>query len=572
MILLRALLSFMPAASILAAGADLILHNGRILTADAAFATVQAVAIGGGKFLETGASKEILARHRTARTKVVDLKGRTVLPGLIDAHVHVLSAALSEYRRPLPPLDSIASIQQYIREKARTTPKGEWIVVPRTLPPRLKDMRFPTRADLDVTADHPVAFDGSYVWGANSLALKISGITRDTPNPPGGEVVKGPDGEPNGILRNAARLLKGVPGEEIFTEQEQLDAMEKMLRIYAAAGLTAVGDRAIGPSDHALYQKLKIANRLPIRVVLTWRINSSRPASEVIAEIRSSPWTTNLGDERLKFGTFKVTLDGGQSVGTAYQRMPYGPFGRQLYGQTNPDARGTLFIEPDKLYEIFSAARERGWQLTAHVQGGAAIDNLLDAFERLDKVKPIGPTRSHVMHGSFQSEDSLARMARLGILEDYQPGWLHLDAPALERVFHISNMRWFSPTKSYFDRGIPVAGGSDHMIGYDKDRAVNPFNPFLNMWMMLTRRTTEGKVIYPEERISRVQAIRSYTTGAAYLQFSEKVRGSIEPGKLADLVIIDRDILTCPEDDVRRIQPVATIVEGVVVAGSLPRD
>ncbi|NWF83311.1 MAG: amidohydrolase [Bryobacteraceae bacterium] len=572
MILLRALLSLLPAVGILAADADLILHNGRILTADSAFSTVQAVAVRGGKFLETGASKEILARHRSARTEVVDLKGRTVLPGLIDAHVHVLSAALSEYRRPLPPLDSIAAIQQYIREKARTTPKGEWIVVPRTLPPRLKEMRLPTRADLDVTTGHPVAFDGSYVWGANSLALKISGITRDTPNPPGGEVVKGPDGEPNGILRNAARLLKGVPGEEIFTEQEQLDAMEKMQRIYAAAGLTAVGDRAIGLSDYALYQKLKTANRLPIRVVLTWRINTSRPTSEVVAEIRNSPWTTNLGDERLKFGTFKVTLDGGQSVGTAYQRMPYGPFGRQLYGQTNPDARGTLFIEPDKLYEIFSAARDRGWQLTAHVQGGAAIDNLLDAFERLDKVKPIGPTRSHVMHGSFQSEDSLARMARMGIVEDYQPGWLHLDAPALERVFHLSNMRWFSPTKSYFDRGIPVAGGSDHMIGYDKDRAVNPFNPFLNMWMMLTRRTTEGKVIYPEERISRQQAIRAYTTGAAFLQFSEKVRGSIEAGKLADLVIIDRDILTCPEDDVRRIQPVATLVEGVVVAGTLPRD
>lgn len=557
---------------LLAAGASLILHNGRILTADPAFSTVQAVAIAGGKFIGTGTDNDILARYRTAQTKVYDLKGRTLLPGLIDAHVHVLDAALSEYRRPVPPLNSITAIQQFIREKARTTPKGEWIVVPRTLPPRLKEMRFPNRADLDVTTDHPVAFDGSYVWGANTLALKISGITRDTPNPPGGEVVKGPDGEPNGILRNAARLLKGVPGEEIFTEREQLDAMEKMLQLYAAAGLTAVGDRAIGPSDYALYQKLKAARRLPIRVVLTWRVNSSRPVQEVVAEIRNSPWTTNLGDERLKFGTLKVTLDGGQSVGTAYQRMPYGAFGRQLYGQTNPDARGTLFVEPGKLYEIFAAARDRGWQLTAHVQGGAAIDTLLDVFERLDKVKPIGPTRSHVMHGSFQSEDSLARMARMGIVEDYQPGWLHFDAPALERVFNLSNMRWFSPSKSYFVRGIRVAGGSDHMIGHDKDRAVNPFNPFLNMWMMLTRRTTEGKVLFPEERISRVQAIRAYTTEAAFLQFSDELRGSIETGKLADLVVIDRDILTCPEDEIRHIQPVVTLVEGVVVAGALPRD
>lgn len=552
------------------ADADLILRSGRILTVDDAFSITEAVAVKGGRILAAGSDKEIITNHRSARTRVVHLRGRTVLPGLIDAHVHVLGAALSEYRRPLPVFDSIATIQNFIREKARTTPNGEWIVVPRTLPPRLKEMRFPTRADLDVDTEHPVAFDGSYVWSANTMALKISGITRDTPNPPGGEVVKDPDGEPNGILRNAASLLKGVPGEEVFSETEQLDAIEKMLRIYAAAGLTAVGDRAVGRLDVALYEKLKAANRLPIRVVLTWRINASRPVSDVVAEIRSSPWTTNLGDERLKFGTFKVTLDGGQSVGTAFQRMPYGPFGRQLYGQTNPDARGTLFIEPDKLCEIFAAARDRGWQLTAHVQGGAAIDTLLDAFERLDRERPIAPTRSHVMHGSFQSEESLARMARLGIVEDYQPGWLHLDAPALERVFQIANMRWFSPTKSYLDRGIPAAAGSDHMIGHDKDRAVNPFNPFLNMWMMLTRRTTEGKVLFPEERITRRQAIRMYTRDAAYLQFSEKERGSIQAGKLADLVIIDRDILSCPEDDVRRIQPVATLVEGVVIAGALP--
>lgn len=552
------------------ADADLILHNAKVLTVDSEFSIAQAVAVKNGRILAVGSDEKILAEHRSARTRVVNLEKKTVLPGLIDAHVHVLGAALSEYRRPLPALDSIVSIQRFIREKARTTPKGEWIVVPRTLPPRLKEMRFPTRADLDVDTEHPVAFDGSYVWSANSMGLRISGITRDTPNPPGGEVVKDANGEPNGILRNAASLLKGVPGEEVFTETEQLDAIEKMLRIYAAAGLTAVGDRAIGPVHVSLYQKLKAANRLPIRIVLTWRINAERPTSEVLEEIRRSPWTSNLGDERLKFGTFKVTLDGGQSVGTAYQRMPYGAFGRQLYGQTNPDARGTLFVAPDKLYAVFAAARDKGWQLTAHVQGGAAIDTLLDIFERLDREKPIAPTRSHVMHGSFQSEESLARMARMGIIEDYQPGWLHLDAPALERVFNLANMRWFSPTKSYLDRGIPTAAGSDHMIGHDKDRAVNPFNPFLNMWMMLTRRTTEGKVLFPEERITRQQALRLYTRDAAYLQFSEKERGSIEPGKLADLVIIDRDILACPEDDVRRIQPLATLVEGIVIAGSMP--
>ncbi|MBN8730240.1 MAG: amidohydrolase [Acidobacteria bacterium] len=543
------------------AAADLILHNGRIVTADARFTIAEAISIEKGRIVRVGSNAAVL-KDRTASTQVVDLKGRMVLPGLIDAHVHALGAGLSEFKRKLPPLNSIADIQTFIRDRARTTPAGEWIVVPRTLPPRLKEQRFPTKTDLDVVTTHPVAFDGSYVWGANTMALKLSGITRDTPNPPGGEVVKGPDGEPNGILRNAAKLLKGVPRETAYSDQEKAEALETMLKIYAAAGLTGIGDRAVTEEDVAVYRQLHAAKRLPVRSVLTWRIDASRDVEAVVREIRERPWTTNQGDDWLKFGSFKVTLDGGQSVGTAYQRMPYGEYGRHLYGQTDPDARGTLFVEPKKLTAIFGAARAKGWQLTSHVQGGAAIDILLDVFEALDKEKPIRETRSHVMHGSFMSAEAVDRMKRMGVIADVQAGWLHLDVPALEKVFGYRTMRYFFPLQSYVKAGIVMAGGSDHMIGHDKDKAVNPFNPFFNMWMAITRRTTEGKVIYPEEKINREQALRMYTNGAAYLQFNEKKAGSLEPGKYADLVMIDRDFLTCPEEDIRAIQPLATMVEG----------
>ncbi|MCL4841299.1 MAG: amidohydrolase [Bryobacteraceae bacterium] len=542
---------------------SMILHNGRVVTQDSQGSIHQAVAVRDGRIVATGPDAAILAM-REAGTQVIDLGGRMVLPGLIDPHVHALGGALSEYREKLPPLDSIAAIQKWIVEKAKSTPKGEWIVVPRTLPPRLREMRMPTRADLDVVKTHPVAFDGSYVWSANSMALAISGITKDTPNPPGGEVVKGPDGEPNGILRAASGLLKGVRTSKPFTEEERLAALEKMLQIYAEAGLTTIGDRAVGPADVALFEKLHRDKRLAVRTVLTWRINTNRPMPEVLKEIRENPWTTNQGDEWLKFGTFKVTLDGGQSVGTAYQRMPYGPFGRQLYGQTNPDARGTLFVEPDDLYTIFAAARDKGWQLTSHVQGGSAIDILLDVFERLDKDKPIAPTRSHVMHGSFMSPDALQRMKRMGIVADVQPHWLHLDVPALRRVFGLDNMRWFFPLRSMIDLGIVTAGGSDHMIGHDKDKAVNPFNPFYGMWMSITRRTTEGQVVYPEECVTREQALKMFTIWPAYMIFDEKVKGTIEKGKYADLTVIDRDYFKCPEDEIREIQPVMTIVGGQI--------
>jgi predicted amidohydrolase YtcJ len=565
----RALVYFVFCVSGAAADADLILHNGKIVTVDGAFHVVAAMAVKDGRITATGAGADVLKAERSARTRVVDLGGKTVLPGLIDAHVHALEAGLSEYRAALPALDSIAAIQDYIRAAARTRPKGAWIVVPRTLPPRLKEMRFPTKQDLDVSTDHPVAFDGSYVWGANSLALKMSGITRDTPNPPGGEIVKGADGEPNGILRNASQLLKGVSRQEGFSEADKVAALREMLQIYAAAGLTAVGDRAVTPAEVAIYEKLKAQETLPVRVILTWRINAARPVEQVVAEIRASKWTTNLGDDWLRFGTFKVTLDGGQSVGTAYQRMPYGPFGRQLYGQTDPDARGTLFIEPEKLYRIMSAARDKGWQLTAHVQGGGAIDTLLDVFERLDKEKPIRASRSHVMHGSFMSEAALDRMQRMGVIVDVQPGWLYFDVPALKRVFGLENMRYFFPLRSYIERGIVVAGGSDHMIGHDKNKAVNAFNPFFNMWASITRRTSEGEVIYPQEKVTRQEALKMWTTWAAYLQFGEKSRGSLEAGKFADFVVIDRDFLACAEDDIRRIEPVATVVNGRVVWGTL---
>jgi predicted amidohydrolase YtcJ len=561
--ILSALLS---SALLLASDADLILNGGRVVTLDRANRIAESVAFKDGRIAAVGSSRDVLNTERGPRTRVIELNGKMVLPGLIDAHVHALEAGLSEFRGKLPPLDSITEIQEYIREKAKSTPKGAWIVVPRTLPPRLEEMRMPTRQDLDAVTDHPVAFDGSYVWSANTMALRVSGITRDTPNPPGGEVVKGPDGEPNGILRNASQLLKGVQRSEKFTNEEKARALERMLELYAAAGLTGVGDRAVTGEDVALYEQLKArSGRLPVRVVLTWRPGASRPIDEIEREIRESKWTSKLGDDWLKFATYKVTLDGGQSVGTAYQRMPYGPFGRQLYGQTNPDARGTLFVEPDKLYRIYKAARAKGWQLTAHVQGGAAIDILLDVFERLDKESPIAGMRNHVMHGSFLSEDAIRRMKRMGVAYDAQPDWLYYDVPALERVFGARNMRWFFPLKSVIDAGIPVAGGSDHMIGYGKNSAVNPYNPFFNMWMCVTRRMRDGKEFYPEERITREQALRMYTTGAAWIQFAENERGTLERGKLADAVVIDRDFLKCPIDDIRDIEPLLTIAGGAIV-------
>jgi predicted amidohydrolase YtcJ len=547
------------------AEADLILHHGKIVTMDPLVSVYEAVAIQGGRIVAVGNNETVLQKYGGAATPMLDLEGRTVLPGLVDSHVHALSAALSEFREPLPPLDSFEAIRDYIRKQAKKTRRGEWIIVPRTFPTRLAEMRMPTRELLDVAPQHPVLFDASYTVVVNSHALRISGITRDTRNPPNGEIVKDQNGEPNGILKNARGLLKGVQDAAIFTPEEKLQALDQMLRRYVAAGLTAVGDRAVDAEQIALYRQLKEQGRLPLRVVMTWRPGASGPFEEIGQALKTADYATHSGDPWLKFGAYKVTLDGGMTIGTAYQRFPYGSFGEQLYGMTNLDDRGLRFVLPEKLLAIFRMAREKGWQLTAHCQGGGAVDTFLDIIEELNRDRPLGRERHHLMHASFQSPEAIDRAARLGVLADVQSPWLHYDGPALERVFGSEGMKYFFPLRSYIEAGVIVAGGSDHMIGFDKNKAVNPYNPFFQMWMAITRQTREGKILEPEQRISREEALKMHTTWAAYLQFAEDERGSIEVGKLADLVVIDRDFLTCPVDEIKDIEPRLTIIEGKIV-------
>jgi predicted amidohydrolase YtcJ len=258
------------------------------------------------------------------------------------------------------------------------------------------------------------------------------------------------------------------------------------------------------------------------------------------------------------------------TIGTAFQRQPYGPLGKQLYGQTDPANRGQLFAPEPKLLAVMRAARDRGWQLTAHSQGGGAVDTFLDVLEALDREKPLAPSRSHLIHASFQSRDAIARARRLGVLADVQAAWLYLDGPALEKVFGYDGMRLFYPLRAYLDAGVLIAGGSDHMIGHDRDSAVNPYNPFLSMYVAVTRKTKTGKVIYPEEKITRMEALKMHTTGPAYLQFEELQKGSLERGKLADLVVIDRDYLSCAEEEIKAIRPLLTVVEGKVIYQGRP--
>jgi predicted amidohydrolase YtcJ len=315
-----------------------------------------------------------------------------------------------------------------------------------------------------------------------------------------------------------------------------------------------------------LYQSLHGAGRLPLRVVMTWRPGAAKPFAEILRDLKEADFTTGTGDSMLQFGPYKITLDGGMTIGTAFQRHPYGEFGKRLYGMTNPDNVGMRFLGPEKLLAIFRKAREKGWQLTAHCQGGGAVDTFLDVMAELNRDRPIAEERHHLMHASFQSPEAIERAARLGVMADVQLPWLYHDGAALEQVMGWEGMRWFIPLQSYLKAGVRIAGGSDHMIGFEKNSAVNPYNPFFQMWMAITRERANAAPLYAEEEsVSREDALRMHTIWAAELQHAEKERGSIEVGKLADLVVIDEDFLEAPVEKIRDIEPHMTILEGKVV-------
>ncbi len=543
-----------------------VLHNGKVITCDDAFHVYQAVAVRGNKILAVGSNEEVLKQAGPGARRI-DLRGRALIPGIIDSHAHALGAGLSELREPLPRIHSIADMQEYIRQQAARLGPGKWILVPRTFPTRLAEHRMPTKADFDpVSPNNPALYDASYTVVVNSYALRQAGITRDTKPPATGEIGKDANGEPNGILRGAASLLKGVPSEGAgFSEQEKLEGLQNIFKRYNQVGITTTTERAASLADIRTLEALRKSGRMTARLHATIRFDATRPVEEVVKQIESLPWKPHSGDDWFQIDTLKVTLDGGMTIGTAYQRVPYGPFARILYAHENPNFRGLLNIPPDKLARIVGAAHRLGWQFTAHAQGGGAVDALLDAYQRADADRPLAPGRMLITHGSFSGQRATERMKELGVLMDAQPAWLYKDAPMLAKVMDEKAMSMFIPLKAWRDAGVVTGGGSDHMLGYDPLTANNPFSPFLSMWVAVTRRTEAGPVLQPEQRISRQDALRLYTRNAAYLLFAEKTRGTLEPGKLADLVVLSDDLLTCPEDRIRDIRSVLTMVDGRIV-------
>jgi predicted amidohydrolase YtcJ len=549
--------------------ADLVVLGGKVLTVDARFSTASAVAIRDGVFVAVGSDAEARALVG-AKTRVIDARGKPVVPGLIESHVHATGVARAEAQRPFVQLGSIAEIQQWVRKKVETTPAGEWIQLPRADLTRLRERRLPTRAELDAAAaDRPVVFNWQYaarqVQILNTAALRVAKITHDTPDPPGGKIVKGTDGEPTGVLEDPYGLTSGYLRPRPVSQEKYLEELAQVLHHYNRIGITSIMERNSNAEGYHSYQQLQQQGRLTVRVNVTIGLRSDGTVEGTEKVIQSLPLRPGEGDDWVRVGPLKIAVDGGILYGTAYMREPYGPEAAALYGLNDPTNRGVLSLTAEKVRNMIRTGHRLGWPMCSHVTGDAGVDLVLDAVEAANRDQPIADRRYTLIHAYFPNPEAVRRAAALGVCVDTQPAWFYKDADALAPALGPDRINHFIGLADWLRGGVKVAINSDHMFGLDPNLSLNPYNPFLAMGTAVTRMTESGQVIAPEQRVRREDALRMATINAAYLSFDETRKGSIEPGKLGDLAILSDDLLTCDSGRIKDIQAVATVVGGRVV-------
>ena len=558
-------------ARVAAEEADLIFHNGKVLAVDEKFSQHEALAVRGERVLAIGKNDEIL-KLRGAATKTIDLAGKLLIPGLIDSHVHPSGAAMTEFDHEVPQMDTIADVLAYITARAKAAGPGKWVVVRQVFITRLKEQRYPTKAELDAAApENPVMFSTGPDAAVNSLALKLSGIDKDFVVEGKGYLEKdSATGEPTGILRSCTHYIKADVVSKPASEAERRQRLVELFKAYNAVGITSVADRDADRSAVDRYRGLRDSNQLSVRIAVSRHIDTDGSVEQIqknIAAVAADPLCQ--GDARLRIIGIKTYLDGGMLTGSAYMRQPWGV--SEIYSIRDPAYRGVLFIPRDKLLPIVKTTMEHNLQFTAHSVGDGAVTQLVSVYAELDKEKPIRETRPCITHSNFMTYEAVEQLAKLGIVVDIQPAWLYLDGRTLLAQFGNERLRYFQPLRSIFDTGGIAGGGSDHMQKIGPRRSINPYDPFLGMATTVIRQPRGMKEpLHPEEALTRQEMIRFYTRNNAWVIRQEKELGTLEPGKMADMVIVDTDLLTCADDAIEKTQVMATYVGGQEVYRRAP--
>ena len=515
----------------------MILLNSNIITMDSEQPRAQAVAVEDGKFVAVGTDKQILP-YTDENTRKIDLEGKFVVPGFIDAHVHgaYLGRSLSQIN--LRDAKSVKEIQQKVRQRAEETPKGKWIIGNGWDQERLAENRYPSRLDLDaVTPNHPVLLIRvcGHLGVVNSEALKLAGITKKTEAPAGACIDRELSGMPNGVLReNALDLIFDVLPKPTDEEVNHicLLACQKMVE----EGITTAHWIVSSASEMRVLQKLKERGMLPLRVYALIPI-------KYLDNLVELGLSTGFGDEKLRIGSVKILLDGSLGGRTAALKQPY---------NDAPDTKGMMLYTRKQLKQFAEKAHEANLQLAIHVIGDKAAETVLDTLEKIVKKTSRTDHRHRLEHASVLNPQLIGRAREIGVVASVQPHFTVSDFWIPDRLGK-PRARWTYAFKSLLKAGVVLMGGSD--------APVEPVSPILGVYAAVARKTNR------QERLTVDEALRMYTVNAAYGSFEECLKGSIEVGKFADLTVLSRNPYKTPPQNLRDVKVEMTIVGGEVVYG-----
>jgi len=510
--------------------ADLVLINGTVVTMNQSKPYAQALAVAKGKITVVGTDSEV-KRSVGSRTRIVDLKGKTVVPGFIDSHAHLISLG-----HPFPWLDlryvsSIGEIQRRLKAKVQEIGKGKWILGRGWDQDRLEEKRYPNRWDLDkASPDNPVFLNRvcGHVAVANSKALQIAKIDKEKAASLEEFIDTDPkNGEPTGLVREKAVDL--LSNQLELSEGNLLKACQKACSEAAKAGLTSVTCITYEPEEICALQKLRKQGKLPLRVYVIVPI-------ECLDNFKDE----QLNDPFLKLRCVKIFTDGSLGARTAALAKPY---------TDEPSTRGILYYTPSQLETLFKQADEAGFQIAVHAIGDKAVEETLNAFKEALSKKQIAEHRHRIEHAAVLNPSLIKQVRSLGVLVCIQPHFIVSDFWVPQRLGP-ERAGWTYAFKSLIEHGVRLAASSD--------APVEPLNPLLGVWAAVNRR-------FSEEKLSVEEVFKAYTIDAAYFSFEERVKGSIEAGKYADLTVLSHNPLTVKPEKIKDIQVEMTIVDGRIV-------
>lgn len=530
--------------------ADMVLLNGKVITVDPKDRIVEAVAIRDNRFVAVGSNTEVEACVGP-ETAVIDLEGKVAMPGIIDSHTHPTGMAEAHLKVNCraPPVRNIKDLQDLVEAKVKELGPGVWIQGSAYNDSKLEERRQMTRYELDaVSPENPVILtsDTGHQCIVNSLALEIAGITKDSPDPPGGEYDRDDFSVPTGLIYEVAmnEVRKHIPP---YTVAEVRESYRRVVDQFSEWGITTTHNASSRRTGIRAYKQLLDQGVRQVRMRLMVSVNSDKPGG-VLDALELAGIESGFGDDWLQVMSTKMMGDGSGAGGTA--------------GVYTPQHRGTrglgiMMTDEAEIARLVKQSHDAGLRVSVHSIGDRGIDVALDAIESAQESNPMPDMRHRIEHNSVCTPKQLERIRELGVVPSSSIGYMYGLGDQYAENFGEERSRWLHPHKTMKEMGIIAGGNSDCPVTY--------YSPFVQMYAAVTRKSSSGQVVGPEEAVDVTEAIRVYTWNGAYMSKEEDQLGSIEPGKLADVIVLDRDILEIDPEDLPDVQVLKTIIDGKIV-------